>query len=165
MYTGQSRQENQIITRLRTAQWFINNLAPRKQCMVYLCGCEKEVLPEGQSEDVQVFPAVAERGQHVRKDLPVLEVVGIDQHDAILKICKHTMSACAKPLVSLRKLRESGSIRTTPSWNWANKQVSTSYVKICCFCLINVAGWKFVHQEIVRLTEAHTYVSWETYPD
>ena len=56
----------------------------------YLRGGEEEVFPEGQTEHVEVLAAVAEGGQHVREHLALLDVVRVDQHNAICRECKHT---------------------------------------------------------------------------
>lgn len=52
---------------------------------VDLSRSQVQVLSEGQSQDVQVLATVAEGGQHVAKDLSILQVLGIDQDDAIYK--------------------------------------------------------------------------------
>ena len=55
----------------------------KNSCATYLHRCEEEILAERETEDIEILPPVPERCEHVGVHLPVLEVFGVDEHNAI----------------------------------------------------------------------------------
>lgn len=64
---------------LESRQWLLLLLDGRPD----LRRRQVEVLAEGQAKDVQVLASIAEGGQHVRIDLPLLQILRINEYDTI----------------------------------------------------------------------------------
>ena len=71
---------------LQSCQWF-GRLLRRVllEGWVDLLRCKKEILPEGQTKDVEVLSAISKCGKHVGKYFPIFEIVWVYQHNAICR--------------------------------------------------------------------------------